>query len=139
MAHIFDARCLEGKRGFGRLAHMSTIYDAIGGEPAVAATVEDLYTRVLRDPDLSGYFAQTDMPRQKSHLRRFVAAALGGPQRYAGRDMHAAHARLGVTATAFDKVVAHLAAALSGLGVPERTIEEIAAKLAPLRAQIVTA
>ena len=35
------------------------------------------------------------MARQKAHLRAFVAAALGGPQLYAGRDMHSAHAGLG--------------------------------------------
>ena len=79
------------------------------------------------------------MARQKTHLRAFVAAALGGPQLYAGRDTDAAHARLRVTAPAFDGVVAHLAAALARLGVSAPTIEAIAGKLVPLRAQIVAA
>jgi hemoglobin len=118
---------------------MASIYDAIGGEPAVAAAVEDLYARILGDRALAHYFAGTDMKRQRSHLRAFVAAALGGPQLYAGRDMNDAHTGLGVTAGAFDRVVAHLAAALAGLGVPATTIEAIAGKLAPLRTQIVAA
>jgi truncated hemoglobin YjbI len=57
---------------------------------------------------------------------------------YTGRDMHAAHTRLGVTADAFDRVIAHLVAALAGLGVAA-DIDAIAVKLAPLRAQIVAA
>jgi hemoglobin len=118
---------------------MASIYDRIGGGPAVAAAVHDLYARTLGDRKLAHYFTDTDMARQKAHLRAFVAAALGGPQLYAGRDMHAAHARLGVTAAAFDAVVAHLVAALAGLGVPAATIEAIAETLAPLRAQIVAA
>jgi hemoglobin len=118
---------------------MASIYDSIGGGPAVAAAVDDLYTRIEGDRELAHYFTGVDMTRQKTHLRAFVAAALGGPQLYAGRDMDAAHARLGVTATAFDAVVVHLAGALAGLGVPAATIEAIAGKLAPLRAQIVAA
>jgi hemoglobin len=118
---------------------MASIYDQIGGGPAVAAAVDDLYARIQGDRELAHYFTGIDMARQKTHLRAFVAAALGGPQLYAGRDMDAAHARLHVTAPAFDGVVAHLAAALAGLGVPATTIEAIAGKLAPLRAQIVAA
>jgi hemoglobin len=118
---------------------MASIYDAIGGEPAVAAAVEDLYARILSDRALAHYFAATDMKRQKRHLRAFVAAALGGPQLYAGRDMSDAHAGMGITAGAFDGVVGHLAAALAALGVPAATIDAISGKLAPLRTQIVAA
>jgi hemoglobin len=118
---------------------MPSIYDRIGGAPAVSAAVDDLYARIMGDRGLAHYFADIDWARQKAHLRAFVAAALGGPQLYAGRDMHAAHAGLGVTAGAFDAVVAHLAAALAGLGVPAADIDAIAGKLAPLSAQIVAA
>ena len=118
---------------------MASIYEQIGGAPAVAAAVDDLYGRILGDDRLAGYFADTDMPRQKRHLRAFMAAALGGPQLYAGRDMQGAHGRLGITSEAFDRVVDHLVAALSGLGVARELIGAIGAKLAPLRAQIVTA
>jgi hemoglobin len=118
---------------------MASIYDQIGGEPAVAAAVEDLYARILSDAALAHYFRRVDMTRQMRHLRAFVAAALGGPQIYAGRDMDAAHAGVGVTGGAFDKVVGHLAAALAALGVQAATIDAIAGKLAPLRADIVAA
>lgn len=120
-------------------AFMPSIYEQIGGKPAVAAAVDDLYVRIFDDPEVADYFTGVDMTRQKTHLRAFVAAALGGPELYTGRDMHTAHAPLGVTHAAFDRVVEHLAAALDGLGVPSTTIAAIAAKLAPLRAQIVAA
>src|SRR3954471_7486283 len=128
----------SGPRGPSRQS-MTSIYDEIGGRPAVAAAVEDLYARILSDDTLAHYFEGLDMARQKAHLRAFVAAALGGPQLYAGRDMHAAHAGLGIDGQAFDRVVRHLAAALGGLGVRTETIAAIADTLAPLRRQIVTA
>jgi hemoglobin len=116
-----------------------SIYNEIGGRPAVAAAVDDFYVRILADHSLAPYFRGVDMPRQKSHLRAFIAGALGGPQLYNGRDMHAAHARLGITGGAFDRVVGHLADTLIALRVPQGTIDKIAATLAPLRAQIVSA
>ena len=118
---------------------MESIYERIGGASAVAAAVDELYAQILRDRGLAHYFAGVDMARQRAHLRAFVGAALGGPQLYAGRDIHAAHATLDVTGGAFDRVVAHLAAALADLGVPAPEIDAIAGKLAPLREQIVAA
>jgi len=115
------------------------VYDQIGGRPAVSAAVDGLYDRLLADPVLAPYFADTDMERQKRHMRGFMAVALGGAELYAGRDMAAAHARLHITGDAFDRVVAHLVDTLASLAVPAEIIEAIGAKLAPLRAQIVTA
>jgi hemoglobin len=118
---------------------MASVYDEIGGGDAVAAAVDNFYVRVLGDAELAPYFERTDMRKQKSHMRAFLAAALGGPQLYAGRDMRAAHAGAGVSGFAFDRVVVHLVATLDGLGVPQDTIAAIGGKLAPLRADIVTA
>jgi hemoglobin len=115
----------------------TSIYDEIGGAPAVGDAVEDFYDRVLDDRSLAHYFAGTDMARQKAHLRSFIAAALGGPNVYAGRDMPAAHSGRNITPAAFDAVVSHLAATLTRLGVRSTTIEAIAGRLLPLRADIV--
>ena len=117
---------------------MAHVYEQIGGAGAVAAAVDDFYLRVSADPVLAPYFYDVDMRRQKAHMRAFLASAIGGPEIYAGRDMGAAHARLGVTHEAFDHVVDHLVATLSGLDVPNDLIEAIGAKIAPLRAVIVS-
>ncbi|MDR7277571.1 group I truncated hemoglobin [Catenuloplanes atrovinosus] len=114
-----------------------TLYESIGGEPAVRAAVAEFYRRVVADPELAGYFAGVDLARLKAHQRAFLATAVGGPGAYHGRSMTDAHAGLGITGAAFDAVVAHLAAALTTLGVPEPEIARIAATLAPLRADIV--
>jgi hemoglobin len=114
-----------------------SIYDEIGGRDAVAAAVDIFYDKVLGDDVLAPYFIATDMGRQKTHMRAFLAAAIGGPAIYAGRDMGAAHRGLGVTDEAFDHVVEHLVATLTELSVPAQTIGAIGAKLLPLRAIVV--
>ncbi len=116
-----------------------SIYDSIGGAPAVHAAVDDFYARVLADPRLAPFFAGTDLFRLKTHQRSFIAAAIGGSEIYAGRDMAAAHAGLDITNPDFDAVVGHLVDTLTGLGVPAETIGQIGAALAPLRGDIVTA
>jgi hemoglobin len=115
-----------------------SIYDSIGGADAVKAAVDDFYLRVTADPELTGYFAGTDMNRLKSHQRAFIAAAVGGPELYQGRDLAAAHAPLAITDAHFDRVVGHLVATLGSLGVPAETITTIGETLAPLRPAIVT-
>jgi hemoglobin len=117
---------------------LASIFEQVGGRPAVSAAVDGLYERLLADPLLAPYFDGTDMERLKRHMRAFMAVALGGADLYAGRDMHSAHAGLGVTDDAFDRVVTHLVATLASLGLPGETIAAIGAKVAPLRAQIVT-
>jgi hemoglobin len=115
------------------------IYDEIGGAAAVAAAVDDFYVRVLGDAALAPYFEGVEIGRLKAHQRSFIAAALGGPEIYAGRSMRDAHALLAITPDAFDRVVGHLVATLEGLGVPELTIGAIGARLMPLKDDIVAA
>jgi hemoglobin len=115
------------------------IYDEIGGADSVAAAVDGFYQRLLADPDLAPFFADVDLRRLKSHQRAFIAAALGGPEIYAGRDMAAAHAGLDITDADFDAVVGHLVDTLTSLGVPAATIATIGGALAPLRSDIVAA
>lgn len=116
-----------------------SIYESIGGAAAVRAAVDDFYARLLADPDLAPFFARTDMRRLKAHQRSFIAAAIGGPEIFAGRDMATAHAGLGITDAQFDAVVAHLVDTLAALGVPGEVIGQIGAALTPLRASVVAA
>jgi hemoglobin len=116
-----------------------TIYEQIGGSAAVDAAVSNFYERVLTDDSLIGYFDDVELPRLMRHQRAFIGMALGGPVVYAGRDMKAAHAGLGITPEAFATVVQHLVDTLAGLGVPEDIVNTIVGALAPLQDDIVTA
>ena len=116
-----------------------TVYDAIGGSAAVAATVDVLYDRLLADPQLAHHFDGVDVRGLATHMRAFLTAALGGPELYQGRDMAAAHARLGITSADWDATVGHVVASLESLNVAPEHIGEIGARLTPLKDAIVTA
>jgi hemoglobin len=117
-----------------------TIYDEIGGAPAVDAVVEAFYERLLADTSLVPYFAGKDMTRLKAHQRALVTVALGGTsEEYTGRMMHPAHEGVGITDEAFDAVIDHLVAVLDGVGVRPVTVAKILAILQPLRRDVVQA
>jgi hemoglobin len=116
-----------------------TIYEAIGGDTALAAVVDDFYGRVLADPELAGFFAGTNMTRLKGRQVEFFSAALGGPVPYSGASMRDAHRGRGIGQRHFDLVAGHLVASLTDAGVPQGMVGQIVAAVAPLSAEIVTA
>lgn len=116
----------------------STLYDEVGGKPAVAAIVDDFYERLLADPSLVQYFAGKDMKRLKSHQRALVTVALGGTsEAYLGKMMAPAHAELSIDDTAFDSVLGHLEDTLVARDVVGVTVEKIIAILEALREDVV--
>lgn len=115
-----------------------SIYDAIGGEPALVAVVDDFYDRVLADPDLAAFFAGANMNKLKGKQVEFFAAALGGPHIYTGAGMGDVHRGRGIGQKHFDLVAGHLVAALAAAGVPGEIISQIVGLIAPLAQDIAT-
>jgi len=109
---------------------MSTLYEKIGGEPAVDAAVDLFYVKVLADDRIKHFFDNTPMERMRSHQKKFLTMAFDGPNNYTGRGMKAAHAKLvedyGLTDVHFDAVMENLGATLTELGVPADLIGEAA-------------
>jgi hemoglobin len=115
-----------------------TIFEAIGGDAALAAVVDDFYDRVLADPALAPFFAGVNMARLKGRQAEFFAAALGGPVPYSGASMRDAHRGRGITQHHFDLVAGHLVTALAAAGVPDETVTQIAGAVTPLAREIVS-
>jgi hemoglobin len=116
----------------------ASIYEAIGGEPALVAVVDDFYERVLSDAELASFFAGANMRKLKGRQVEFFAAALGGPSLYQGASMRQVHAGRGISQADFDRVAVHLAGSLADAGVPQEMITEIAAAIIPLADEIVS-
>ncbi|WP_291988110.1 methyl-accepting chemotaxis protein [Luteitalea sp.] len=114
-----------------------TLFERLGGVPAIKATVDAFYVRVLADEALAPHFVGVNMRWLKGRQNAFFIQALGGPQVYRGRDMETAHAHLAITAEDSGRVAAHLTAALAEVGVPEGLIDEVIGAVAPLQSQVV--
>ncbi len=107
-----------------------TLYERIGGEPAVNAAVDIFYRKVLGDHRINRFFDNTDMDKQVAKQKAFFTMAFGGPNNYTGTDMRNAHATLvktGLNEDHFNAVMEHLGATLTELKVPGDLIAEAAA------------
>lgn len=114
-----------------------SLYDDIGGAPAISLAVSVFYHRVVADESLARWFGDVDLDRLVAHQRAFLTVALGGPDLFTGRQMHAAHGGLGITDEAFDAVIEHLAYALLDVGLSHEQVTGVIAGIAPLRDDIV--
>jgi hemoglobin len=128
--------CHTVESGAGKAADKS-LYDRLGGKPAITAVVDDFVARVAADTRINGKFANANIPRLKTMLVEQICQASGGPCTYTGRDMKSTHAGMGITGQEFDALVGNLVAALNKFKVGEREKNELLGALGPMKSDIV--
>ena len=104
-----------------------SLFARLGGKQAISTTVAKFYERVLDDPDLKPFFANTDIDWLRKRQVAFFTQALGGPSIYKGADMGTAHAHLRIEPRHFNRVVGYLVAALQDVGAAQGLIDEVVA------------
>lgn len=118
-------------------AQEKSLFERLGGKPALTAVVDDFVGRVAADTRINKKFAKTNIPRIKTELVDQLCAATGGPCTYTGRDMKTAHKNMKVTDGEFNALVEDLVATLGKFNVPEKEKGELLGILGPLKSQIV--
>jgi len=106
----------------------ASVYDQIGGAPAMDAAVDVFYRRVLADAYVLPFFQGVDMTKQAAKQKAFLTMVTGGPHNYTGKDMREGHkhlVKMGLNDSHFDHILMHLRATLAELGVPENLIQTI--------------
>lgn len=137
---------MSGCAGWGKGMHSmhseSSLYDRLGGKPAIEAVVGEFLGRVASDdrianPKVQARLAAADLPSLKMQVVNQVCAGAGGPCKYTGRSMKDSHAGLKITSREFDFVVEDLVAALDTFKVPEKEKSELLSLLGPMKKEIV--
>jgi hemoglobin len=100
-----------------------SIYDALGGAPALRALAADFHARCVADPVLEHPFSHTRNPEHVQHLADYWGEVLGGPPRFStghgGQEaMIRLHAHQGAEADLGDRFVACFVAAIDSAGLP---------------------
>ncbi|HZG40115.1 MAG TPA: group 1 truncated hemoglobin, partial [Nodosilinea sp.] len=108
---------------------MTTLFDQLGGAPAVDLAVDKFYERVLQDDRIKHFFANVDMVKQRAHQKAFLTYAFGGTDKYDGRYMREAHQELvqnhGLSSEHFDAVAEDLMLTLEEMGVSEELRSQV--------------
>jgi hemoglobin len=122
----------------GPASAQSSLYQRLGGYPAIKAVVDDFVGNVAADKRINRFFARTDIARLKQNLVDQICSGTGGPCIYTGRDMKSAHAGMGVTSGHFNALVQDLQKTLRKFKVPKKEQGELLAVLGPMKSDIVT-
>lgn len=140
-----DSNANPGATGATMTAGKS-LYDRLGGEPAVRAVVDDFVGRAAADPVVNftrkGTVREWEPSAQnvehlKTGLRDFICAAAGGGCQYKGADMRTAHRGMKITDMEFNALAADLKASLDKFNVPAREQSELLAAVEGTRKDIV--
>lgn len=116
-----------------------SLYEQLGGAPAVDAAVDVFYRKVLSDARISHFFDGVDMDQQIAKQRAFLTMAFGGPNKYTGKDLRSGHAHLvkrGLNGDHFNAVAENLVATLEELKVPQPLIDQVVAIAVGARADV---
>jgi hemoglobin len=82
-------------------------------------------------------FAKSDIPKFRQHLLEQFCELSGGGCKYTGRDMKSVHEGMHLTESQFNAIVEDLQDAMATQRVPIELQNELIAKLAPLRPDII--
>lgn len=106
-----------------------TLFERLGGKPAVEAAVDLFYEKIMADERINHFFKNTDMKRQRAKQKAFLTYAFGGAPNYSGASMRKVHERLvkeeGLNTNHFTAVAENLQATLEELGLSADIVTEV--------------
>jgi len=114
-----------------------SLFDRLGGQPAIEAVVDQFLKNVLADSRINHRFVYADFGRLRGHLVDQICMATGGPCTYRGRTMLETHKGQHIDDAAFTALVEDLIAALDQFKVPPTEKGELLGALAAMHNDIV--
>ena len=115
----------------------ATVYEGLGGEPGLAAVVDNLLERMAKDEQIVRYFQDTDIALFREGLTEHLCDVADGPCEYGGDDMKATHRGLNITQADFDRLVQLLIYAMQEEGIPIAVRNDLLKRLAPMYGDVV--
>jgi hemoglobin len=120
-----------------KMEKAKTLYDRLGGKPAITAVIKEFLGNVAGDKRINGRFAKTNIPKLQQSLIDQVTVATGGPGKYKGKSMPEAHKGMKITDDEFTALVEDLVKALDKYKVPDAEKGELLGALGKLKPEIV--
>ena len=111
-----------------------TMFQRVGGNKAVTALIDSLYSKILSHPITSQPFNGRDSNRVKKYQVEFFSNALGSGTPYTGQGMVKIHTGLKITDVQFALVAVMLHQSMRELSVPHDihiAVMDLASSLKP--------
>jgi len=114
-----------------------SLYDKLGGEPGVKAIVNSLIKEIGSDKQIFHYFADSRISRFRTNLTQHLCAISDGPCNYEGDSMTDIHTGMNINEKDFNHLVDLLINAMYTQNIPHNVQNQLLARLAPLRQQVI--
>jgi len=113
-----------------------TLFERMGGAQGIADLVQEMYRRVLDDPELAPFFENVAIDRLRRMQYQFMASALDGPIEYTGAELTQIHRGRGINGHHFAKFCGHFADAAEQSGASKRDIDDALGRLATYKDKV---
>lgn len=118
-------------------ARGNSLYQKLGGKPAMTAAINLFYQKVLADERIKHFFEDINMNKQRRKQQEFLSAAFGGPTPWTGKDLRTAHADIpGLSEVHFNAVAENLQKTLEELKIPKDLINQVMAIAASTKSAV---
>ena len=115
-----------------------SLYERLGGGNGIAGIVGDVVAAHLVNPLVKARFENVeDIDKLKRLATEFFAAGSGGPEKYSGKDMHAAHQGMNISEQEYLAVMDDIMGVLSKRGIDDQTQKDVLAILYSLKGEII--
>lgn len=115
----------------------TTLYDQLGGAEGIENIVENFIQEIGNDAEILPYFAKSNVSRFREKITEHFCEISDGPCRYNGDNMVDIHVGMKINENHFNRTVDLLFNAMDKQGVPHRVQNQLIARLAPLRSEII--
>ena len=116
----------------------TSLYQRLGGADGIAKIVDDIMAAHLTNPAVKARFENIrDLDRAKKMAREFFCAGSGGPEKYTGKDMLAAHKGMNISEQEYLAATDDIVGALDKNGIAEDAKKDVIAILYSLKSNIV--
>lgn len=116
----------------------ASLFERLGGIEGINRVASDVVDNHLVNRAVSARFHATEIARFKTVVADFFITGTGGPSRYTGKDMLAAHKGMNISPGEFMSVLDDVMAALEKNGIGQREQEEVLYTLYSMRKDVVS-
>ncbi len=114
-----------------------TVYEQVGGQAGIEKISDAFIDEIQYDEHILSFFLDTNIDRFREKFIEHVCVHLDGPCTYTGDDMLSVHQGMNITEADFNRVVELLINAMTKVGIPHRVQNQVLAKFAPMRGDMI--
>ncbi len=119
------------------MGNQSSLYQQLGGQPAIDTMVDRLIVLHAQTPEIQQYFEQSNLQRFRDKLSEFICFISDGPCEYSGDSMALTHGGMYISDREFNTGVDLMIQAMDDSGISLSARNQLLARLARLRSDII--